>query len=456
MIGGPAAADGPGSPDIVLEGSFGEADRMRYALVPFEVPGGVRQLEVSYTYSDRVDSDPRVGDGNTLDIGLFDPRGTETGSAGFRGWSGSHKDRFVVGETWATPPYAAGPIPAGTWHVLLGPYKVGPRGLSYRVDIRLDPGLMPPAEDRVRTGTPARPALQPARDGWLRGDLHCHTRYSDGDSWPAEMLHAAAEAGLDFLGVTDHNNVAHHAAYGPGGGPFPIVVPGVEVTTYGGHWNAWGTDRWWEFREPTAEAVARAMQAAVDHGATVSVNHPKPFGPPWVYDTVGPAHAMEVWNGSWGGLNDVSLAAFDARLRAGQRLAAVGGSDTHLLRTADPDPRHAPLPGRPTTWVEVGPGPRPATILAGIRRGRTFVSASPAGPQLYLDRSDSGLDVSVVDGMGSALLLVGARGVVAAMSVRGARWHERFRAPDDTPWVRAQLATTDGSVVALTSPVWLD
>ena len=164
---------------------------MRYVLVPFEVPTGVRQLEIRYWYSDRIDSDPLVGGGNTLDIGLFDPRGTATGSAGFRGWSGSHKDAFVVGEDWATPPYAAGPMPAGTWNVLLGPYKVGPRGCDYRVEIRLDPGRLPPDRDLVRTGLPVRPALPPARAGWIRGDLHCHTRYSDGDSWPAEMLHAA-------------------------------------------------------------------------------------------------------------------------------------------------------------------------------------------------------------------------------------------------------------------------
>ena len=155
-----------GTAEIVLEGSFGPADRMRYVLVPFDVPPGVRQLEVRYSYSDRIDSDPLVGGGNTLDIGLFDPRGTATGSIGFRGWSGSHKDAFVVGEDWATPPYAAGPMPAGTWHVLLGPYKVGPRGCEYRVEIRLDPGLAEPDRDLVRAGRPVRPELpRPGRAG---------------------------------------------------------------------------------------------------------------------------------------------------------------------------------------------------------------------------------------------------------------------------------------------------
>ena len=450
------------APEIVLEGRFVAADRMRYVLVPFDVPAGVRQLEVRYTYSDRVDSDPRVGDGNTLDIGLFDPRGTDTGSPGFRGWSGSHKDEFVVGEEWATPPYASGPIPPGTWHVLLGPYKVGRRGCDYRVEIRLDPGRAAPERDLVRTGHPVRPSLPAARPGWLRGDLHCHTRYSDGDSWPAEMLHAAAEAGLEFLGVTDHNNVAHHAAYGPGGGEYPLVIPGVEVTTYGGHWNAWGTDRWWEFREANGPAVAAAMGGAKAGGAVVSVNHPKPFGPAWEYETVGPADAVEVWNGPWAGLNVVSLGSWDARLRSGQRLVAVGGSDTHVLRGTDPDPRHAPRLGCPTTWVHVAAGsdtaagePTVAAILDAIRAGRTFVSASPAGPQLYLDRSEDGVSAEVRGGAAAALLLITERGVVAAAPVDSDRWSAAFDVPAGSSYVRAQLVAAGGDVLALTSPVWL-
>ena len=441
--------------EIVLEGRFDQTDRMRYSLVPFEVPVGVHQLEIAYTYSDRVDSDPRVGDGNTLDIGLFDPRGTETGSVGFRGWSGSHKDSFVVGEDWATPPYAAGPIPGGTWHVLLGPYKVGPRGCTYRVVISLDPGRSAPARDLVRTGQPVRPSLPTAAPGWIRGDLHCHTRYSDGDSWPQEMLHAAAEAGLDFLGVTDHNNVAHHAAYGSGGGVFPIVVPGVEVTTYGGHWNAWGTDRWWEFREPDAPAVARAIAAAVEAGAVVSVNHPKPFGPAWEYDTVGDAHAVEVWNGPWGGLNVASLAFWEGHLRAGRRLVAVGGSDTHVLRGVDRDPRHAPMPGSPTTWVEAGPHPDAAAILRAIRAGRTFVSASPAGPQVYLDAADDRFSADVVGAAGSALMVVSERGVVSTMTVDSDHWSRTMQAPPGARYLRAQVMSAAGEMLALTSPIWL-
>ena len=40
------------------------------------------------------------------------------------------------------------------------------------------------------------------------------------------------------------------------------LVPGVEVTTYGGHWNAWGGRRWYDFREPDGAKVGSIMRQA--------------------------------------------------------------------------------------------------------------------------------------------------------------------------------------------------
>src|SRR3954449_2047647 len=156
--------------DIVLRGAFDAAHQRRYAHVPFDVPSGVRALHISYDYSERIPSDPLLSGGNTLDIGLFDPRGIAPSSTGFRGWSGSNKHEFTIAEQWATPPYLAGPILTGTWHVLLGPYKVGPRGCDYQVEIDFlhdvaGPAHRPSTVDAVKASV--RPAAEP---GWLRGD----------------------------------------------------------------------------------------------------------------------------------------------------------------------------------------------------------------------------------------------------------------------------------------------
>lgn len=436
--------------DVVLTGAFEERDRMRYVHVPFAVPAGVRRLDLRCSYDDRIDSDPLLSGGNTLDLGLFDERGTAPGSRGFRGWSGSERSEITIAQEWATPPYRAGPIGAGTWHVLLGPYKVAPHGLEYRIEISFDAGDAGhprPAREVARAGGPVRPLLPPAAvPGWIRGDLHCHSLYSDGDSWPSEMLHAAAESGLEFLGVTDHNGVAHHAEYGPGGGAYPVVVPGVEVTTYHGHWNAWGTADWYDFRDATDAGVRAAMREAAAAGAFVAVCHPKPFGPPWEYDDVRGFGAVEVWNGPWERSNAASLAFWEARLVAGERLVALGGSDTHQLRT----PHHARL-GRPTTWVHAGTD----AVLDALRRGEAFISASPAGPQLYLERRHDHALVRAVGASGASVALI-ADGVVAAGGAIATDDAElALRIPADARYARAQLVGAGGAILALTNPIWL-
>src|SRR5687768_9668031 len=122
-------------PEIVLTGRFEPEQAQRYVEVPFAMPAGVDQVHLRYSYSDQIGSSPLLTGGNTLDLGLFDQRGTAAGSPGFRGWSGSAKAELTIAADWATPPYRAGPILAGTWHVLLGPYKIGTRGLDYRIEI---------------------------------------------------------------------------------------------------------------------------------------------------------------------------------------------------------------------------------------------------------------------------------------------------------------------------------
>jgi hypothetical protein len=445
-------------PDLVLTGRFEKDHERRYAHIPFEVGAGRRQIHIRYSYSDPIDSDPTISGGNTLDIGLFDERGIGESSPGFRGWSGSEKMELTIDETWATPPYRKGKIGAGTWHVLLGPYKVGPRGCAWKVEIWFDPGLRSPW--KMTGAVPHRVDPDPlpeARPGWLRGDLHCHSLYSDGDAWPPEILDAAAEAGLDFLGVTDHNNVAHQLAYGPGGDGLPVVVPGIEVTTYGGHWNAWGTERWWEFREPEARAVERAMRAAAETGAVVSICHPKPFGPPWEYADVTGFAAIEVWNSDWLKLNSMSLAFWHECLRRGMRAVALGGSDTHYLHRRDPDPRHSQRLGTPTTWVRADL--TVASILAALREGRAFVSESPRGPQIYLDvdRARGGrVTVEVCDGAGATLQLVGRDGSIAAAAVDAASWDGSFAVPAGASYVVAQLASPTGDIRALSNAIWAE
>jgi len=53
------------------------------------------------------------------------------------------------------------------------------------------------------------PHLLAAQD--IRGVLHCHTRYSDGDATIAEMAQAARARGWRYLGISDHSQSAFYA-----------------------------------------------------------------------------------------------------------------------------------------------------------------------------------------------------------------------------------------------------
>ncbi len=60
----------------------------------------------------------------------------------------------------------------------------------------------------------------------LRGNLHIHTRLSDGTKTHRELAHAASQAGLDFIVITDHNV---YAADAEGWVGKTLVLVGEEV-----------------------------------------------------------------------------------------------------------------------------------------------------------------------------------------------------------------------------------
>lgn len=453
-------------PDLVLTGTFDEDDERTWRHVPFHVPSGVDQMQLTIGYNDQIGSNPFLRGGNTLDIGLFDEQGTAAGGPGFRGWSGSDKLQLTIGTEGATPPYRAGTLHEGEWNVLLGAYKVGPMGLSYHVDVHFNPCLTHPVPPPVpNIHELARPIID-RKPGWYCGDLHLHTVFSDGSSWPAEVAAAAFQLGLDFYGITDHNRAQSPIDFVPQGAGWPVLVPGVEVTTYAGHFNVWGTDTWYNFRDPTSEGIQAAVNTAKSDHGFVSLNHPKPYGPPWEYPEVTGFDAIEPWNGWWNRLNDVSTRYWNERLAAGEHVWGLGGSDMHMLISGgDPDNPLSPAQlGTPTVWIQTAGPLRADTILDALRAGRSFITESPTGPQLYLDLESNGdmLYVHVVNAKGDALLLIGPNGVLDASTIDLNNfeffWPMEFFEGTGTikpPYVRIEIHRAGGGIRALSQPIWL-
>ncbi|MEL3945523.1 CehA/McbA family metallohydrolase [Streptomyces sp. LNU-CPARS28] len=342
-----------------------------FVYLPVEIPRGVQQIHVSYTY-ERVTVPPGTV-GNALDIGIFDERGTGLGGKGFRGWSGGARTEFFIRADDATPGYIPGPVHAGTWNIALGPYTVAPQGLPYEVTITLTYGA---------PGSTPKPKYPPERAkgrgrAWYRGDCHLHTWYSDGRRTPAEIGALARAAGLDFINSSEHNTQSAHAHWSEVAGDDLLVLLGEEITTRNGHVLALGTDPGtfvdWRYRARDNRFGHYARQIRRSGGLVVPAHpHATCVGCNWKFG-FGEADAVEVWNGAFSPEDEVAISEWDnalvAAARGGRRWApAMGNSDAHR----DPDPV-----GRPQTVVLADDLTREA-IQEGIRAGRSYLTESKA------------------------------------------------------------------------------
>src|SRR5688572_27374348 len=272
-----------------------EAAAHPYLYLPLDVPSGCSRIDVSYHWHA-----PGAADNGTIDIGIFDTRGIEPFTGGFRGWSGSARRTFFLARDAATPGYMPGPLPAGTWSIILGAYEVPEPGVQWFVTAELETSSLIPDSPMTRLSDSGVAGL--GRHGgdtlrWYRGDLHTHTVHSDGDNTIPEMAEEAARLGLDFMAITDHNTTTHHAEIDSRDWPL-LLLPGEEVTMYWGHCNVWGLREWVDFRFTTDAEVHRLLRWVDERRAPISINHPKKVGPPWLFGDGGFA-IREVWQAPW-------------------------------------------------------------------------------------------------------------------------------------------------------------
>ncbi|MEU7224351.1 CehA/McbA family metallohydrolase [Streptomyces chrestomyceticus] len=442
-----------------------------YVYLPVEIPDGVREIAVSYTY-DRPATPPGTP-GNACDIGIFDARGTDLGGRGFRGWSGGARTEFFLRADDATPGYLPGPLDPGTWHIALGPYTVAPQGLTYEVTITLRYG--PPSAPPVPSYPPQR--AKGRGRSWYRGDSHLHSVHSDGKRTPAQIASLARAAGLDFITTTEHNTTSSHRAWDGLWGDDLLILTGEEITTRNGHVVAMGTDPGvfidWRYRARDA-VFGRFARRVHRAGGLVVPAHPHAtcIGCNWKFGYE-EADAVEVWNGPFTLDDEVAVAEWDNALVAhthgrGRFLPAVGHSDAHR----DPD-----VIGLPQTVVLADDLTRDA-ILTGIRKGHTYLAESAALTLTFTATGPKGEHATI----GDRLPVRDSAKVTVRLDVTGAPpgttirlltdQGQRFTAPatGTTTWhttpanaayVRAEVrhpATTAGApgpMAAMTNPIFL-
>jgi hypothetical protein len=294
---------------------------------------------------------------------------------------------------------------------------------------------------------------------------------------------AARARKLDFITITEHNNVSHANAIRELQPYFDdlLLMPGREVTTFFGHANLFGTLAPLDFRIGTGtgrDANDLLRDAAALHGL-VSINHPvRPSGEQcmgcgWEQATdMRMVQAIEAVNGGDADTRWSGIPFWSAQLRHGLRITAIGGSDNHHADRADG-------PGTPTTVVYARELSQLA-LLDAIRAGHVFVDVAGSGDRLLELSAQAGaahammgdaltapagavvrfgVHVAHAPGARVAVLVDGAPAALLAQAqVEGEDSNRSFewRSDGKRHWLRVDVRDAQGKLILLGNPIYLN
>jgi hypothetical protein len=339
-----------------------------YFTIPFNMPPNTETFSLTYRYNRHHQSESMVENGiytsrmeiNIIDLGLIAPDGTQVGA------SGSDKSSIFISETQATPGYHPCALEAGEWQIIVGAYKIAEEGVEVHYELSFSPKYL-----RL-----------------YKGDLHVHTYGSDGVLSLEELAQHSMRNGLDYLAITDHNQMVstdtlrQHSSL--------TLIPGIEWTHYQGHANFLGVDRPYDepFLANTVEEVQRRFASARSRGALITINHPCDPVCPFIFDINSlPFDCLEIWNGPMRGSNLQAIGLWQNMLMSGKKVPICGGSDYHrdsLLL----------FPGGPTVCV-YAMSASPADILSALKLGHAYLTYSVNGPMLEMSAGEAMLGDSV-------------------------------------------------------------
>jgi hypothetical protein len=318
---------------------------------------------------------------------------------------------------------------------------------------------------------------------WYKGDFHSHTVFSDGKMTPVYRMRHAEEIGLDFFAATDHHVVSTLWPKSP-----VLVIPGVEITSSRGHFNALGLKRWldWRIDAPdggmeSEQGMNRILRDAAAAGAIRSINHPmtKPWHW-WFEETeLDLIDTMEIWNDPTYPTNpeatEQTLRLWNALWNDGRRVIGIGGSDTHMLPTESYTENGPPsLIGDPGTYV-LADGLSAEDILQAVRLGRVYVSRQPELEHSYriggveyppgsdltqaVEASPDGtvtLKLSITKLEAGIIHMIENGDTVLTHPFQGASELEFAFCWKDAGyrWRRLEIRTSSGELLAFTNPVY--
>lgn len=214
---------------------------------------------------------------------------------------------------------------------------------------------------------------------WFACELHCHTVHSDGDFTVQGLLQAARARKLDGICLTDHNTTAGWAE--AQASKAPVVLPGIEWTTYFGHMPVLDCTGYVDWRDAQPNAIDEKLRQVQENGGICGVAHPFQLGTPictggyWDYAVQdwSLVQYIEIWSEGAPFLNPANrraMALWESLLDRGFHLAPTFGRDWH--RTA------GNVYPAACTYLLCAQAPLTARQMkTAIQQGKTVVSAGP-------------------------------------------------------------------------------
>ncbi len=322
--------------------------------------------------------------------------------------------------------------------------------------------------------------------GWYRGDFHCHTHHSDGVLAPPELAQLGRTEKLDFFAITDHNTTNAYGGFGAD--PGLLIIPGLEVTYKGGHFNVFGIEGEHDWlaqmdtlpaprAEDTYPTLNALMERTAGLGLLNSINHP--LLRPWAWEFADTelrhVHCLEVWNDpSWPDNqrdNPRAIKLWTEWLNDGYRITAIGGSDFHRPVPPPNPPKPPDRLGLPSTFV-YAENLSGQAILNALRQRRAWMSM---GPRVTFRARLNGATYEIGDDLGQqggALELTATvsecaspawaqivrnGAVIAEAEAADGRAELRFTTaldPTQPAWYRFDVYDQAGLMLAITNPIY--
>ncbi len=199
---------------------------------------------------------------------------------------------------------------------------------------------------------------------WVKGNLHCHTNVSDGDTPPDGVCKIYSDAGYDFLAITDHNVFVDPASVNSHG---LLLIPGEELSMVPDedrgcplHVNGFGLRRTISVDRGFSrlETIQNCIDGVVAEGGIAQINHPNFY---WAFDhtvieQTTDCFLLEVHNGhplvfNEGGEGHFSIEyMWDYLLTRGKLIYGTGVDDGHTYTYTDPKKAN---PFKAWIWADV-------------------------------------------------------------------------------------------------------